>query len=73
MLAQTIMRGIPTPAFSAALAFLDGYRSEFLPANLIQAQVRRLCCAATTISENFPFFRTASQRDYFGAQVPGSP
>nr|CAD7426715.1 unnamed protein product [Timema monikensis] len=30
--------GIPTPAFSTALAFYDGYRSEQLPANLIQAQ-----------------------------------
>jgi 6-phosphogluconate dehydrogenase len=29
---------IPTPAFSAALAFYDGYRSEKLPANLLQAQ-----------------------------------
>ena len=30
--------GIPTPAFSAALAFYDGYRSSTLPANLLQAQ-----------------------------------
>ena len=30
--------GIPTPAFSTALAFYDGYRSERLPANLLQAQ-----------------------------------
>jgi 6-phosphogluconate dehydrogenase len=30
--------GIPTPAFSAALAYYDGYRSEWLPANLLQAQ-----------------------------------
>jgi 6-phosphogluconate dehydrogenase len=30
--------GIPTPAFSTALAFYDGYRSSRLPANLIQAQ-----------------------------------
>ncbi len=30
--------GIPTPAFSAALAYYDGYRSEHLPANLLQAQ-----------------------------------
>ncbi len=30
--------GIPAPAYSAALAFYDGYRSERLPANLIQAQ-----------------------------------
>jgi 6-phosphogluconate dehydrogenase len=30
--------GIPTPAFSTALAFYDGYRCERLPANLLQAQ-----------------------------------
>lgn len=30
--------GIPTPCFSTALAFYDGYRSERLPANLLQAQ-----------------------------------
>jgi 6-phosphogluconate dehydrogenase len=30
--------GIPTPAFSSALAFYDGYRRERLPANLLQAQ-----------------------------------
>jgi 6-phosphogluconate dehydrogenase len=31
-------KGIPTPAFSTALNFFDGYRSESLPANLLQAQ-----------------------------------
>ena len=30
--------GVPMPAISAALAFFDGYRSERLPANLLQAQ-----------------------------------
>ena len=30
--------GIPTPALGTALAFYDGYRSERLPANLLQAQ-----------------------------------
>ena len=30
--------GVPTPAFSTALAFFDGYRAERLPANLLQAQ-----------------------------------
>ncbi|MCX7088221.1 MAG: decarboxylating NADP(+)-dependent phosphogluconate dehydrogenase [Methylococcales bacterium] len=30
--------GIPTPAFSAALAYYDGYRCARLPANLLQAQ-----------------------------------
>ena len=39
---KTLMRaielGIPTPALSTALAFFDGYRTERLPANLLQAQ-----------------------------------
>ncbi|EOD48961.1 6-phosphogluconate dehydrogenase [Neofusicoccum parvum] len=30
--------GIPTPAFSTALGFFDGYRTKDLPANLLQAQ-----------------------------------
>ncbi len=30
--------GVPTPAFSTALAFYDGYRTAHLPANLLQAQ-----------------------------------
>lgn len=30
--------GIPVPAMSASLAYFDAYRSERLPANLIQAQ-----------------------------------
>ncbi|CDR46004.1 CYFA0S21e00672g1_1 [Cyberlindnera fabianii] len=30
--------GIPAPAFTTALSFYDGYRTEYLPANLLQAQ-----------------------------------
>jgi 6-phosphogluconate dehydrogenase len=30
--------GLPAPCFMTALAYLDGYRSAWLPANLIQAQ-----------------------------------
>jgi 6-phosphogluconate dehydrogenase len=33
-----INAGVPTPAFSASLAYYDSYRSARLPANLIQAQ-----------------------------------
>jgi len=36
--AMAVQNGIPTPAMSSALAFFDGYRSERLPANLLQAQ-----------------------------------
>ena len=35
---RAVEMGIPTPAFSSALAYFDGYRSERLPANLLQAQ-----------------------------------
>ncbi len=35
---HAIEMGVPTPAFSTALAFYDGYRTERLPANLLQAQ-----------------------------------
>ena len=38
VVATAVELGVPTPAFSTALAFYDGYRSERLPANLIQAQ-----------------------------------
>ena len=33
-----IKLGVPTPAFSTALAFYDGYRTGRLPQNLLQAQ-----------------------------------
>jgi len=35
---QAIQYGVPTPAFSTALSFYDGYRTARLPANLLQAQ-----------------------------------
>ncbi len=35
---QAVKTGIPMPAIGAALAYFDGYRSERLPANLLQAQ-----------------------------------
>ena len=37
-LVHAIEAGVPTPAFSTALAFYDGYRTARLPANLLQAQ-----------------------------------
>ncbi|OAB45732.1 NADP-dependent phosphogluconate dehydrogenase [Paenibacillus antarcticus] len=38
VIAIGINRGIPVPAFASALAYYDSYRSERLPANLLQAQ-----------------------------------
>jgi len=37
-LIHAVELGIPTPAFSTALAFFDGFRTGRLPANLLQAQ-----------------------------------
>lgn len=38
MVALGAERGVPLPAFAASLAYFDGYRSAWLPQNLIQAQ-----------------------------------
>jgi 6-phosphogluconate dehydrogenase len=38
IVAEAVSRGIPVPAFSSALAYYDSYRTERLPANLLQAQ-----------------------------------
>ncbi|KAE8150959.1 6-phosphogluconate dehydrogenase [Aspergillus avenaceus] len=38
VVSQGVQWGIPTPAFSTALSFYDGYRTQNLPANLLQAQ-----------------------------------
>jgi 6-phosphogluconate dehydrogenase len=38
VVATAVKKGIPVPALSTALAFYDGYRTEKLPANLLQAQ-----------------------------------
>lgn len=35
---EAIRHGVPVPAMNAALSYFDGYTSERLPANLIQAQ-----------------------------------
>ncbi|MDH4115935.1 MAG: decarboxylating NADP(+)-dependent phosphogluconate dehydrogenase [Acidimicrobiia bacterium] len=38
VVAAGVLAGVAVPAYSAALAFYDAYRSAILPANLIQAQ-----------------------------------
>ena len=38
VVATALTNGIPIPAFTTALCYYDGYRSERLPANLLQAQ-----------------------------------
>jgi 6-phosphogluconate dehydrogenase len=38
VLSVAIGRGIPVPSFSSAIAYFDSYRTETLPANLLQAQ-----------------------------------
>lgn len=38
VVATAVVNGIPAPAISSALGYFDGYRTEKLPANLLQAQ-----------------------------------
>lgn len=38
IVSQGALLGVPLPSMGSALAFFDGYRSERLPANLLQAQ-----------------------------------
>ncbi|HEV3428328.1 MAG TPA: NADP-dependent phosphogluconate dehydrogenase [Paraburkholderia sp.] len=35
---EAVKAGVPVPAFSSAIAYFDAYRSERVPANLVQAQ-----------------------------------
>ena len=38
VMSEAMLNGIPVPAMSSALAYFDGFRTERLPANLLQAQ-----------------------------------
>jgi 6-phosphogluconate dehydrogenase len=38
IVATAVIHGIPVPALSSALSYFDGYTTESLPANLLQAQ-----------------------------------
>lgn len=38
VISTALVNGIPVPSMAAALTYFDGYRSEVLPANLLQAQ-----------------------------------
>ncbi|SDM93757.1 6-phosphogluconate dehydrogenase [Paenibacillus sp. yr247] len=38
VIAEAVSRGIAVPSFASALAYYDSYRTERLPANLLQAQ-----------------------------------
>ena len=38
VVALAVTNGVPVPAFASALAYFDSYRTERLPANLLQAQ-----------------------------------
>ncbi|HPT78458.1 MAG TPA: decarboxylating NADP(+)-dependent phosphogluconate dehydrogenase [Candidatus Atribacteria bacterium] len=38
VVSAAVLNGIPVPAFISALTYFDGYRTERLPANLLQAQ-----------------------------------
>jgi 6-phosphogluconate dehydrogenase len=38
VVSMAVANGIPTPTFSSAIAYYDGYRAARLPQNLLQAQ-----------------------------------
>ncbi|TKC92360.1 NADP-dependent phosphogluconate dehydrogenase [Trinickia terrae] len=38
VVSAAVAAGVPVPAFASAVAYFDGYRSERVPANLVQAQ-----------------------------------
>lgn len=38
VISEAVLNGIPVPAFTTALGYYDGFRTEKLPANLLQAQ-----------------------------------
>lgn len=38
VIATAVTRGVPVPAFASAISYYDSYRSDRLPANLLQAQ-----------------------------------
>ena len=38
VVSRAVLAGVPCPAFASALAYYDAYRSETLPASLLQAQ-----------------------------------
>ncbi|NMI05507.1 NADP-dependent phosphogluconate dehydrogenase [Paenibacillus sp. SZ31] len=38
VIASAVKQGVPVPGFSSALSYYDSYRTERLPANLLQAQ-----------------------------------
>jgi len=38
LVGMAVQAGVPIPAFSSAVAYYDSYRSERLPANIVQAQ-----------------------------------
>lgn len=39
VVAEAMLLGVPVPALSSALSFFDGYRSDTLPANLLQVMI----------------------------------
>jgi len=38
VISKSVLNGIPVPALSAALSYFDAYKTDYLPANLLQAQ-----------------------------------
>ena len=68
-LVHAIEMGVPTPAFSTALSFYDGYRTARLPANLLQAQ--RDFFGAHTYRARGPAARQFLHTNWTGTRRPG--
>ena len=68
-MATAVELGVPTPCFSTALAFYDGYRSERLPANLIQVRIVLIHGVLMQQWQAYYVLHFQAQRDYFGAHT----
>ena len=60
-MSQAILLGVPTPCFSTALAFYDGYRCS--------AHHHHLIILTNSRSKKLPANLIQAQRDYFGAHT----
>ncbi|TAK08933.1 MAG: NADP-dependent phosphogluconate dehydrogenase [Candidatus Manganitrophaceae bacterium] len=66
---QAAASGIPVPGFMVSLAYFDGYRSERLPANLIQAQRDYFGAHTYERTDEAGVFHTAWDEESGGADV----
>ena len=75
-MSQAVKLGVPTPCFSTALSFYDGYRHVFSNVNGIynginveSATAGMLICSFLPRCKKLPANFIQAQRDYFGAHT----